>query len=297
MVQIQVPATSANLGPGFDSAGLALQLYNEVTMEEWDGVSISALDGVAVPQGETNLIYATAKDLYQRCGYAFHGMKIGQITRIPMTRGLGSSTACLAAGLVGANKLMGEPLTTADLVDLAAVLEGHPDNTTPALVGGYVNAVLENDHVYYTRQAPSPSLGFSVIIPPFPMPTSYARSVLPREVPMADAVFNLSRTALLANAIPSGNIACIRIGLADALHEPYRLGLMDGAELVKAMALEIGAYGVTISGAGSTLLAVHAANCGGFSELLEQRMQQAGFKGWKALTLSCDMDGVRAVIL
>ncbi len=297
MIHIRVPATSANLGPGFDSAGLALQLYNDVYMEEWDGVSITSLDETAVPTGENNLIYATAKDLFQRCGRPFYGLKIQQETRIPMTRGLGSSTACLVAGLAGANCLMGSPLSQQDIVNLSAVLEGHPDNTTPAVVGGYINAVLENERVCYAKQTPCSTLGFTVMIPPFQMKTSFARSVLPREVTMEDAVYNTSRAALLSWAIPAGDIDCIRVALGDTLHEPYRIGLIEGGELARAMAAELGAYGVVISGAGSTLLAVHAAQDCEFSLRMEEQLIQAGITGWKLQTLPCDMDGVCVNIL
>lgn len=292
MIHIRVPATSANLGPGFDSAGLALQLYNEVYMEEWDGVSITSLDGTWLPTGENNLIYATAKDLFRRCGCPFRGLRIRQQTRIPMTRGLGSSTACLVAGLSGANELMGKPLSRQDIINLAAVLEGHPDNTTPAVVGGYINAVLEGETVYYAKQKPNAALGFTVMIPPFQMKTAFARSVLPREVAMKDAVYNTSRAALLSWAIPAGEVECIRTALGDALHEPYRMGLIEGGELARSIALELGAYGAVISGAGSTLLAVHAADNRDFAVHMEERLVEAGITGWKLQTLPCDMDGV-----
>lgn len=297
MIHVRVPATSANLGPGFDSAGLALQLYNDVYMEEWDGISITSLDGTEVPTGENNLIYATAKDLFQRCGCPFRGLKIQQESRIPMTRGLGSSTACLVAGLAGANFLMGGPLTQQDMVDLSAVLEGHPDNTTPAVVGGYINAVLENEKVYYSKQAPCSNLGFTVMIPPFQMKTSFARSVLPHEVALGDAVFNASRTALLSWAIPAGDTDCIRAALNDTLHEPYRMGLIEGGELAREMAAELGAYGAVISGAGSTLLAVHSSENCGFATCMQEQLTQAGVTGWKLQTLACDMVGVRVNIL
>lgn len=292
MIHIRVPAGSANLGPGFDSAGLALQLYNEVYMEEWEGISITSLDGVEIPTAENNLIYATAKELFQRCGHPFYGLKLQQKTRIPIARGLGSSTACLVAGLAGANYLMGNPLSQQDLVNLSAVLEGHPDNTTPAVVGGYINAVLENDKVYYVKQNPSNKLGFTVIIPPFEMKTSYSRSVLPSEVTMQDAISNISHAALLSQAIPTGDVDMLRVALNDKLHEPYRMGLIEGGDLVKEMALELGAYGVTISGAGSTLLSIHDSAFSDFAGCLEQEMTQAGITGWKLLTLPCDMTGV-----
>lgn len=124
MIRLRIPATSANIGPGFDSIGLAVGLYNEVTMEEWDGVQIEALDGAPVPTGEDNLIYSTAKHLYKLCGVPFRGLRIGQVNNIPFARGLGSSSACVIAGLKGANRLMGNPVSDDELINLAAGIEG-----------------------------------------------------------------------------------------------------------------------------------------------------------------------------
>ena len=141
-IKVRIPATSANLGPGFDSIGLAVNRYNYVTIEEADGCQIISLDGAPVPTDETNLVYSTAKSLYELCGVPFKGLKIGQINNIPFARGLGSSSACIIGGLKGANRLLGNPLADDDLINLAADLEGHPDNSTPALTGGLVTAVL-----------------------------------------------------------------------------------------------------------------------------------------------------------
>ena len=139
-VRVQVPATSANFGSGFDCLGAALDLYNLIEMEEADGCRIEICDDAAVPADETNLIYTTARDFYARCGRPFPGLHIRQWNGIPTARGLGSSSACIAGALLGANELLGRPCTLDELVDLAAVAEGHPDNSTPALLGGFVAA-------------------------------------------------------------------------------------------------------------------------------------------------------------
>ena len=151
MIKLQVPATSANLGAGFDALGLALQYYNTIEMEESDQIEISAPDTPNVPTDERNLIYISAKDLFEVCGKKLEGLKIIQHDKIPMTRGLGSSSACIVAGLVGANTLLGNPLNTDDLVDLAAQIEGHPDNTAPALLGGIVTAVFDGRRVHWVN--------------------------------------------------------------------------------------------------------------------------------------------------
>lgn len=175
MICVQVPATTANFGAGFDSLGAALDYYNRIWMEEWDGCWIEILDDTLVPTDETNLIYQTAKALYERCGRPFKGLHIRQENRIPTARGLGSSSACIAGGLLAANELLGRPCDQAQLVDLAAEMEGHPDNSTPALLGGFVAAAMEENHVY-CAQCPVPEgLGFVAVIPDFELKTADAR--------------------------------------------------------------------------------------------------------------------------
>lgn len=137
MIKIRIPATSANIGSGFDSLGLALNLYNYIYMEQIDGIEIKSKDHTVIPTGENNLVYKTAKHLFEICGKPFTGLHIEQENNIPMTRGLGSSSACIVGGLFGANELMGNPLSQDELVNFAAVMEGHPDNSTPAILGGY----------------------------------------------------------------------------------------------------------------------------------------------------------------
>ena len=175
-IRIRIPATSANIGPGFDSIGLAVNLYNHLTMEEFDGCEIVSLDSTPVPRGEDNLVYASAKHLYEVCGVPFRGLKIGQINNIPFARGLGSSSACVIGGLKGANHLMGNPVSDDELINLAAGIEGHPDNSTPALTGGLVTAVIDRGRVYYVKQEIRGNLHFVAIVPDFELKTSLARS-------------------------------------------------------------------------------------------------------------------------
>ena len=188
MIRIQVPATSANLGSGFDSLGIALTLYNQVWMEEEDGIFISSRDGLDVPTGEDNLIYWAAKQLYDECGARLPGLRIEQQSDIPMTRGLGSSSACIVAGLLGADRLLGNPFDRHEIVNLANRLEGHPDNTTPAVLGGLVASAVENRRVYSVSVPVAPKIRFAVLIPPFELKTEVARGVLPQEVSRQNAV-------------------------------------------------------------------------------------------------------------
>ena len=171
MIQIKVPATSANLGSGFDALGLALTLYNRVWMEESDVIDITTKDDIKVPTDENNLIYWAAKRLYEECGKKLPGLKIIQENNIPMASGLGSSSACIVAGLLGANRLIGNPLNENDLINLAAAIEGHPDNTTPALSGGLVASAVEGDRVYSVSVPVSDKIRFAAFHPPFELKT------------------------------------------------------------------------------------------------------------------------------
>ncbi len=290
MIKIQIPATSANIGPGFDSLGLALRLYNRVWMEEADGVRISTTDGSDVPCGEDNLIYKTAAFLYELCGKPLRGLRISQENNIPMTRGLGSSSACIVAGLLGANELMGNPLPKADIVNLAAVLEGHPDNSTPAILGGLTAAVLEESRVYSVKVPISGRLKFAAFIPDFELKTEKARAALPVQVQHKDAVFNLSRTALMIASLFSGRLDNLRVAVEDKLHQPYRLGLIPGAEDVFALCTRLGAYACYISGAGPTLMAMVNVTDLSFQARAEDALRELPQK-FRLEMLDCDETG------
>lgn len=293
MIKVRIPATSANLGAGFDSLGLALDLYNEVEMEIAGTVDIESLDGVEVPRDESNLIYQSAKYVFDLCGKPLPGMRIRQRNNIPMARGLGSSSACIVGGLLGANHLLGNPLAVDELVNIAATMEGHPDNSTPALLGGLVTAVLENGKVYYVKQEISGQLQFAAFVPDFELKTSFARAALPKEIPHKDGVYNLSRAALMSVSLFSGKYENLRVAAADRLHQPYRLPLIGGAHEVFDMAYRLGAYAVYISGAGSTLLAIVDGKNRGFLEEARQGLKGLGFSSWGLYGLSIDNRGAR----
>ena len=183
MIKIQIPATSANLGAGFDALGLALNYYNYAEMEEYDGIVIESLDGTDIPTDASNLVYDAAHTLYDICGRKLTGLRIRQTNNIPMARGLGSSSACIIAGLMGANKLMGEPMGADDLVDLSAQIEGHPDNTAPALLGGIVTAVFDGKRVQWVKQEVYTTLKFVVTVPDFELKTERRGSVCRKKFP------------------------------------------------------------------------------------------------------------------
>ena len=294
-IKLRIPATSANIGPGFDSIGLAVDLYNYVSMREYEGCRILSLDGVPVPVGEDNLIYSTAKRLYELCGMPFKGLEICQENNIPFARGLGSSSACVIGGLKGANLLMGKPVSDDELINIAAGIEGHPDNSTPALAGGLVTAVFEQGKVYYVKQEIRSELHFVAVVPDFELKTSVARGVLPETVARADGVFNLARAALMSVSLYSGNYRNLRVAAQDRLHQPYRLGLIPGGQQVMDCCYDLGAYAAFISGAGPTVMAIVDAGLRDFGDCVVRQLSELGLHGWKAHTLSIDNMGTVAL--
>lgn len=290
MLRIQVPATSANLGAGFDALGLAVSLYNTVWMEETDQTVIRSRDGVTVPQGEDNLVFASAKRLFELCGKPFYGLRLEQESTIPFTRGLGSSSACIIAGLAGANRLLKEPLSTDELVDLAAKIEGHPDNTTPALLGGIVTSVIDGGRVYWVKQKVDSHLRFYAMIPDFEMKTEESRALLPAEVPYQTAVYNLSRAALFSASLLQGKYENLKIGVSDRLHQPYRLGRIPHSTQLMEGCYQAGAYAVYLSGAGPTIMAITAAHNDSFEKAVH-RLYRSYELNWQLLELSIDNAG------
>ncbi len=291
MIKLQIPATSANLGAGFDALGLALQYYNYVEMEESDTIDITSADGTPVPTDERNMIYIAAKDLFQVCGKKLEGLKLVQTNNIPMTRGLGSSSACIVAGLVGANHLLGNPLNQDDLVDLAAQIEGHPDNTAPALLGGIVTAVFDGRRVHWVKQEVYTKLRFVAMIPDFELKTEKARACLPAEISHKDAVYNLSRAALFSASLLTGKFENLRTAVHDKLHQPYRMALIPHAREVFDIAYAHGAYAAYISGAGPTVMAIADEENQYFAGKMRFSLDNAGLTGWQVHDLKIDNAG------
>jgi homoserine kinase len=291
MIKIQIPATSANLGAGFDALGLALNFYNYIQMEESDRLDISSSDGNTIPTDDTNLVYTSAKTLYDICGRKLSGLKIVQENNIPMTRGLGSSSACIVGGLVGANTLMGNPLSLDDIVNLSAEIEGHPDNTAPALLGGIVTAVFDGQAVHWVKQEVHTDLRFIVIIPNFELSTEKARSALPKEVSHKDAIYNLSRASLFSASLLTGKYENLRTAVDDRLHQPYRLPLIPHAEEVFKIGYTLGAYAMYVSGAGPSLMAIVDEKNTFFSGKMRFALDQRGLSSWQVKELAIDNKG------
>ena len=256
MVTVTVPATSANVGAGFDSLGLAVSMHNVFTFEESDRIQITSVDGTHVPAGSNNLVYRSARVVYDQLGIPLKGLRITQRNDIPMARGLGSSSACIVAGIMGANALLGDKLTERQMLTLATAIEGHPDNVAPAMLGGFVTSVIDEGQVYSVKKDIDPELAFAAFVPDFRLLTSKARAALPAMVSHKDAVYNLSRAALATAAFCEGNYALLGVATKDVLHQKYRLPLIEGGDEVFELAQDLGAQAVYISGAGPTIMAV-----------------------------------------
>ncbi len=297
MIRIQVPATSANLGSGFDSLGIALNLYNQIWMEESDSVDISSRDDVVIPTDESNLIFWAAKQVYEKCGRKLPGLKIIQLNNIPMARGLGSSSACIVSGILGANRLLGSPLAQKDLIDLAAQIEGHPDNTTPAIVGGLAASAIEAGRVYTVSVPVSDKIRFALFIPPFELKTEKARSVLPEQYSRSDAVYNLSRSALMAASLFSGKLENLRVAVQDKIHQPYRSSLIDDLDSVFRLSYELGSLGTYVSGAGPTIISmIDADDTDNFAKYAGNHLEEKGIEGWQIKVLNADSQGAQISI-
>lgn len=265
MMHIRVPATSANMGSGFDSIGVALELYNHLWFEKTDkpGVEIVVKrdQPIQIPTDKSNLIYRTMVDFYASIGEVMPGVRLIQEDYIPLTRGLGSSAACVVAGLMAANAMSGSPYTKEEIAQIAAKIEGHPDNSNPALLGGMVVGALDGESMRFVKVDMPKSLRFAVMVPDFPVATHDSRAVLPSTVSRADAIFNASRAALLVASMMTGNIENLAMAMDDRLHQPYRSSLIPEMDRIFKAARGYGALASYLSGAGSTIAAVLTEDC------------------------------------
>lgn len=271
-VSIAVPATTANLGPGFDCLGAALSLYNEFQFTQLNSaetalkITVTGAEAERVQTDESNLIYQAFLKLYQHIEKTPPPVEIDIKLGVPLARGLGSSATAIVGGLVGANLLAGEPLRQVEVMQLAIEMEGHPDNVVPALLGGcrlaaagLVEPQRRGEHREDWEICNVPwhwDVVPVVAIPNFELSTAEARKVLPSEYSRKDAIFNAAHLGLLVRALETGRGDWLRSAMQDKIHQPYRKSLIKGYEVVYSAALNAGAYGMVISGAGPTLLAL-----------------------------------------
>jgi homoserine kinase len=262
MICARVPATSANLGPGFDCFGLALGLYNDVELipEGPFGVEVVGEGADGLPRDRSNLVARTVLRYFEIIGSPPPPFRLRLTNRIPMTGGLGSSSTALVGGLLAANRLAGDLLARDELLNVAFELEGHPDNVAPALLGGFVLSVVDQGRLTAVPVALPPELRAVLFLPRFSTSTREARRLLPNRVSHADAVFNLGRAALLVAALTTGKLDLLGVATQDRLHQPYRQVLFPAMPRFFEAALEAGALGAWLSGSGSALFALTAGN-------------------------------------
>jgi homoserine kinase len=269
-VTVTVPATTANLGPGFDCIGAALTLYNSFTFTALDSsstellrIAVTGLEAERVQTDTRNLAYQSFSKFYQHLGQTPPPVAIEIALGIPLARGLGSSATAIVAGLVAADYFTGLSAGSPTLIELAIDLEGHPDNVVPALLGGCRLAASHSQHPTESVICDVPwdeQVVPIVAIPDFELSTQEARRVLPSEYSRADAIFNTAHLGLLVRGLATGQADWLRSALQDRIHQPYRQVLIPGYADVQAAALAAGAYGLVISGAGPTLLSLSAAD-------------------------------------
>ncbi|MFC4776480.1 homoserine kinase [Paenibacillus sp. GCM10023252] len=255
-VIVKVPASTANLGPGFDSLGMALSLYAWIEMSVSDSTVIELYGDQmnGLPRDKTNLLYKVAQLVFEEAGVQVPELRIGMYSDIPLTRGLGSSASAIVGALTAANALIGSPLGSDRLFQIATSLEGHPDNVGASLFGGIIVAAWDGERADYVKIEPHEQLETLVAVPAFQLATEQARHALPKQIAMADAVYNVGRSSLLVAALASGQLDLIGCAMRDRLHQPYRAALIPGMTAILSEAADHGALGAALSGAGPTLI-------------------------------------------
>ena len=296
---VKVPATTANLGPGFDSLGIALSLYNKTTI---------TLEKFNSGFSEDNLIYSSFLRFYDVIGKTAPYIKMEQNDNIPQSRGLGSSAACIVTGLSLANLISEADMNPMQLLSIANSIEGHPDNVAPAIMGGLVANVVEDlenskvvDNNYkskgfnpvYSSKTDIPlNIVFAVFSPSFILETKVARGVLPETFSRADAIFNISRASLLVSSILNGHFDNIEISTQDRLHQPYRMDLIPGMSDIFKLAKEAGALGTFLSGAGPSCISIlQAKDAVHFNQVVATKLKETS-KEWTFQILHADNKGV-----
>lgn len=291
--KLKVPATTANMGPGFDTIGMALRLYNEYEIERISN-GIEFIGNREIPI-EENLVYMALQETFRRRAYKPEGIRIhAKEIAIPVSRGLGSSAASIVAGIMIANEIMDSPMTKSDIIQIGTELEGHPDNIVPAVVGGLTVSIYKDRKVVYSSISIPDHLRFAVMIPDFVVSTNEARKVLPVQYDRGDCIFNISRVAMLVAAMSNGEVEKLRLAMEDKIHEPYRGRLIPDLEKIFAHAKNLGAIAEVISGSGSTLLAVVDEKNLSFEAEMKKYLGSLQDK-WDLRILETDMEGVRVL--
>lgn len=274
---IKVPATSANLGPGFDTLGLALDLWNETTISPAKEFSVQVTgEGTGrLASGKNNLLVRAAQRVAERVGKSLPPFHAECVNRIPLSSGMGSSSAAILTGLLAGNALLENPFSREEILNLACEMEGHPDNVAPAMMGGLVVSAMENGKVIARKILVEVNVHVTIVLPNFYLPTKQARAALPKKVSMRNAIHNISRTALIVEAFRNGDLDLLGNVMTDKLHQPYRLKLIPGAASAMEAAKEAGASAVALSGAGPSVIAFSTGEAG-VGEAMKRAYEAAG---------------------
>ena len=290
-VTIRVPATTANLGPGFDAFGCALSLYTDVTFEETDcGLEITGCDEAYT--GPDNLAYTSYCAVVASFSEEVRGLKIHIDAHIPICRGLGSSAALLVAGAMGANVLHGNKLSTQGLLNITNAMEGHPDNLAPAFFGGLTASMVDNGLPVCVNFPLHPDWEFLALVPDFTLSTSVAREALPKQYSRSDAVYNIAHGAMVLKALELGDEKLLRNAMQDRIHQPYRKGMIQDYDKIEGLIRTTGAA-FCLSGAGPTLLCI--TRNPGLEDKLAKKIHEITQANWEMLPLHVEFQGAHEI--
>lgn len=283
MFEVRVPATSANLGPGFDTLGIALRLYGEFIFKETTG-----------PEDTKHLALKAYRQALRQLDAEGVNLHVHVSRTIPVGKGLGSSAACIVAGVMAAYHVAKKEISPKELLKTAAGIEGHPDNVTPAFLGGLIASSWEGGEISYGALPLSKKLSFALLIPTFSLPTAKARKALPAKLSFKDAAFNLSQLGLTISALGSGEEDLLTSAFQDRLHQPYRFQLIEDSLQLIDLAKKRGALAVALSGAGPSLLLIRRKRdpLQGLQEDLQKLK-----KRWKLRLLEADRHGAKLKVL
>lgn len=290
-ILVKIPASTANLGPGFDSIGISLPLFTTIKMKKAEKLKITLVGNEMkkLPDNQDNLIYKSALYIFQKADLPIPQLEMVISSEIPLGRGLGSSGSAIVGGLVAGNILAGSPFSKEEIFQMAARIEGHPDNVGASLFGGIVISAKNqtNDLFSYIKIEPPKGLKVVAAIPAYELPTSKARDILPSSYSREDTVHAISHAALLAGALAAGNTSLLYEAMSDRIHQPYRMSIIPGLEELIATGKDYGALGVALSGAGPTVIAFADRR----TDDLEEHMRNTFLKhGVLSTTLSLNID-------
>ncbi|MBU3157474.1 homoserine kinase [Clostridium estertheticum] len=290
MFEIKVPATSANMGPGLDTLGVAFKLYNRFIVEEIEsGLEIFGCNKEFA--NNNNLVYTSMLKTFKKLQKDPKGVRLTFKTEIPVSGGLGSSATCILAGITAANKLCGDVLTKQEVLNYACEIEGHPDNITPAMIGGMTVSIMNEGANHYNKIPINGSIKFCALIPKLQLSTKSSRAVLPETIPFKDAVYNVGMVSMLIVSLVNGDYEGVKLACKDKLHQPYRMGLIKNYSQISSFVKESEALGVFLSGAGPTIMVMLKKDDSNTEGKLKEFLK--GLSGsWETLNLEIDEDGL-----